>query len=50
MAFTLVKAHALLWRSLMLAEGRVAAIGAMRFSVCSFCCALFLFMEVCTDW
>ena len=36
----MVKAHSLFWRSLVVCQSCVAAIGAMRFSVRSFGCAL----------
>ena len=39
----MVKAHSLFWRSLVVCQSCVAAIGVMCFSVRSFGCALFIF-------
>ena len=38
----MVKAHSLFWRSLVVCQSCVAAIGVMCFSVRSFGCALFI--------
>ena len=45
MCFTSVKTHPLFWHPLDSSEDCVAASEAMRFSVRSFGCALFYFME-----
>ncbi|MBO7292574.1 MAG: hypothetical protein J6V07_01425, partial [Clostridia bacterium] len=42
MLFVLAKMHSPFWRSLVVCQSCVAAIGAMRFSVRGFGCALFI--------